>query len=699
MYRATRLKLGLQLLICCVATEVSQAQTFVTLATFAGAIGIGPNASLVQGSDGNFYGTTSQGLKGYGSVFKVTPSGTVSSLYDFCSASPTFCADGSLPVGALVQGSDGNFYGVTAEGGDPNQSAGTIFKITAGGSLTTLYRFCAQKQSPCPDGSAPTGGLVQGADGSFYGTTQLGGANSGGTAFKITPGGVFTTVHTFCIRAFGPCPDGSEPNGGLIVGSDGNFYGTSYNGGANENGNVFVMTPNGQVTTLYSFCPLTLISADCPDGRYPNGRLVQGFDGSFYGTTQQLGQGSQSQTGNGKGTAFKITSSGQFATIYIFCAAGDSCPDGEVPNGGLVQVSDGSFYGTTQQGGSGAGGSIFQITSGGALTTVYSFCSKYSVSACAGGSDPVAGLTMGSDGNLYGTTSGGALGANLPGGNLPGTVFRLQAAPGSGFVCANTIPPVITSVNSASAYGGYSYFASGSWLEIKGTDLADPADPRLANATNPGQWTSADFRGSSAPTSLDGISVSINGKRAYVWYLSMGQLNVQAPDDTASGNVAVTVTNCKATSPPFIFARWALAPGFLAPANYTANGTQYMLATFQSDGAYVLNTATGATYGLTSRPAKPGDGIIAYGVGFGDVTPSILPGGIAGASNTLVNPVLISFGTTNATIAYQGLAGGFVGLYEFYMTVPSTLANGDYQIGATQNGTAVPQTIYLTVHN
>ena len=266
------------------------------------------------------------------------------------------------------------------------------------------------------------------------------------------------------------------------------------------------------------------------------------------------------------------------------------------------------------------------------------------------------------------------------------------------FTCTNTTTPVITFVDSASGYGGYSYFASGTWLEIKGTNLADPADPRLSAATNPGQWTSADFSGSNAPTTLDGISVSINGKPAYVWYLSTGQLNVQAPEDTATGNVSITVTNCKATSAPFTFARKALAPGFLAPTNYVANGTQYMVATFNSDGAYVLNTATGASFGLNSRPAKPGDLIIAYGIGFGDVTPTIQPGLIVGAANILVNPVTISFGSTNASIAYQGLAGGFVGLYEFYFTVPN-VANGDYQINVTQNGTAIPQKMSLTVHN
>jgi uncharacterized protein (TIGR03437 family) len=302
-------------------------------------------------------------------------------------------------------------------------------------------------------------------------------------------------------------------------------------------------------------------------------------------------------------------------------------------------------------------------------------------------------------GNVHFYVAGNAVNGNLQntGDHVYTHSYVLTPAP-AGFTCTNTVAPVITFVDSASAYGGYSYFASGTWLEIKGTNLADPADPRMSSAS-PGQWTAADFSGSNAPILLDGISVSVNGKPAYVWYLSPGQLNVQAPEDTAAGNVAITVTNCKATSSPFMFTRRALAPGFLAPANYTANGTQYMVATFNSDGAYVLNTSTGASFGLNSRPAKPGDLIIAYGIGFGDVTPSILPGIIVGAGNALVNPITVSFGSTQTqALAYSGLAGGFVGLYEFYITVPN-VANGDYQINVSQNGTTVPQTMFLTVHN
>ena len=307
----------------------------------------------------------------------------------------------------------------------------------------------------------------------------------------------------------------------------------------------------------------------------------------------------------------------------------------------------------------------------------------------------------GNIGNIHFYVAGNAVNGNLQadaGDHVYTNSYVLTPAVAA-FTCTNTTPPVIRSVDSASGYGGYAYFASGTWLEIKGTNLADPADPRLTATTNPGQWTSADFSGSNAPTSLDGISVSVNGKPAYVWYLSTGQLNVQAPEDTATGNVAITVTNCNATSSPIMFGRRALAPGFLAPTNYTANGTQYMVALFSSDNAYVLNTSAGAVFGLTSRPARPGDPIYTYGIGFGDVTqPSDQPGVIA-TQSTLVNLVTISFGATPATISYQGLTPGAVGLYQFNFTVPSKLANGDYQINVTQGGTTVPQTMSLTVHN
>lgn len=283
--------------------------------------------------------------------------------------------------------------------------------------------------------------------------------------------------------------------------------------------------------------------------------------------------------------------------------------------------------------------------------------------------------------------------------DVVGYTTRQHPPPAGPFVCTNTTEPSITSINSASAYGGYSYFTAGSWLEIKGTNLADPSDPRLSAASNPGQWTASDFSGVNAPTVLDDVSVSINGKPAFVWYLSPGQLNVQAPEDSTTGNVAITVTNCHAESGGYPLMRQTLAPGLLAPANYAANGTQYMVATFASDGAYVLDSRLGASFGLTSRPAKPGDVIVAYGIGFGEVMPTIPAGTIAEQSNVLADPVTFSFGAVAASSSYAGLAPNFVGLYEFYITVPAGLENGDNPINVTQSGTTLRQTMYLTVQN
>jgi uncharacterized protein (TIGR03437 family) len=318
-----------------------------------------------------------------------------------------------------------------------------------------------------------------------------------------------------------------------------------------------------------------------------------------------------------------------------------------------------------------------------------------------GGGAVSPSMTSGSASGSYCVTAQGPSLVNLPHGQL-GTWTAMIYANGAMVaalqytVQCTTGVPSISSIDSASAYGGYPYFASGSWLEIKGNQLGDPADPRLMAG---GQWATNDFNGANAPTSLDGISVSINGKAAYVAYISPGQINVQTPEDTASGKVPVTVATCRGTTAPFNFAKQASAPGLLAPASFAINGTQYMAATFASDGAYVLNRAAGAALGLNSRPAKPGDVLIAYGVGFGDVTPTVVPGAIAGQSNALVNAVTFAFGSTNAALSYAGLATTFVGLYEFYITVPSGLQNGDYQINVTQGGTALPQTLFLTIQN
>ena len=178
----------------------------------------------------------------------MTPRGTLTTLYSFCTQPG--CADGDRPNGGLVQAPDGNFYGTTYSGG-ANNNSGTVFKITPGGTLTTLYNFCSQPN--CSDGESPFVGLVQGSDGNFYGTTGGGGVNGYGTVFRITTGGTLTTIYSF--DGF----NGLRTDTGLVQAADGNFYGTTLTGGNPYNcggqgcGTVFKITPAGKFTTLYIF--------------------------------------------------------------------------------------------------------------------------------------------------------------------------------------------------------------------------------------------------------------------------------------------------------------------------------------------------------------------------------------------------------------------------------------------------------------
>jgi uncharacterized repeat protein (TIGR03803 family) len=275
MTKLKRWRIGFVVFMLFAATTIaSHAQTFTTLLSFDRTDGANPFGGLVQGRDGNYYGTTVEGganttdCYGYGcgTIFQITPTGTLTTLYSFCVQ--TSCADGDAPYAGLVQGIDGNFYGTTLYGGAPSSGCygvgcGTVFKITPGGTLTTLYSFCTQRG--CTDGAWPNYRLVLATDGNFYGTTGFGGSRYHGTVFKITPAGKLTTL-----RSIWPNGNGAF---GLVQGTDGNFYGIAGGGYA---GSVFKITPRGKLTTLYSFC----VHSRCPDGADPNA-LVVGTDGNF----------------------------------------------------------------------------------------------------------------------------------------------------------------------------------------------------------------------------------------------------------------------------------------------------------------------------------------------------------------------------------------------------------------------------------
>jgi uncharacterized repeat protein (TIGR03803 family) len=335
------------LFLLCAATVISSpAQTtFTTLANFAGTNGANPGfMSLVQGLDGHFYGTTEEGgdlacsaspTFGCGTVFKVTAGGTVTTLYSFCSQ--TNCPDGTFPYGGLVQASNGNFYGTTELGGA--NGGGTVFEITPAGALTTLYSFSGS------DGLYPYAGLVQAANGNFYGTTS-GGSTNYGTVFEITPAGTLTTLHSFDENH----NEGGEPYAALTQATNGSFYGTTYTGGTrppSDYGTVFEITAGGTLTTLYSFC----FQTNCADGANPLAGLVQASDGNLYGTTYAGGA-----VCGCYGTVFKFTGS-TVSTLHSF-----DKNDGESPYGGLVQATNGDFYGTTRYGGTNGDGTVFSLS-------------------------------------------------------------------------------------------------------------------------------------------------------------------------------------------------------------------------------------------------------------------------------------------------------------------------------------------------
>jgi uncharacterized repeat protein (TIGR03803 family) len=364
--------------------------TFVNLYSFTnGPDGSIPQAGLSRGSSNDcFYGVSSEGginsqnPNGGGVVFRINGEGALTPLYSFTNG-----LDGSNPFGEIVLGADGSFYGTTEDGlvdmsGSVEIFPGTIFKITPNGVLNVLYSFTNG------GGAFPVAPLFQASDGCIYGTTA-GFLSGAGTVFKITTNAAFTLLYTFTNGV-----DGSSPKGALAQGTDGNLYGAASSGGTNGFGSVFRITTNGVLTPLYSFI-------NGIDGSDPYAGLTLGSDGNFYGTT--LGDGKTNH-----GSIFKISPNGAMSVLYSFTNG----MDGNAPYAGLVQGTDGNFYGATSQGGIGSGGVLFETTAKGVLTVLYSFTNGID------GSGPNI-LVQGTGGNFYGTTSFGGM-ANA------GTIFRVK---------------------------------------------------------------------------------------------------------------------------------------------------------------------------------------------------------------------------------------------------------------------------------
>lgn len=442
-------------------------QTFTTLASFNGLNGANPMVeSLVQGLDGNFYGITGGGgLSGHGVIFRVTPQGTVSPLYNFCKLSQ--CTDGASPSAGLILGRDGNLYGTTVFGGTQNISNGgngTIFKVTIGGALSVLHSFCGKS---CSEGINPSAPLLQAKGGSFFGTTVSGGKHGYGTVFSLTPQNAFNTIYSFC--SLPGCSDGATPTTGLAQASNGKFYGRTDSDTFHDT--FYSISSTGVFNLLYTFCPNPLT---CTDGTLPAGELAQGSDDNFYGVN------------SGGGTIYEITPQGDLTTLYTFCKAA-ICPDGSAPRAGLVLGTDGKFYGTSFSGGtciySNPGcGTIFKITPQGSLTTLHSFCQS---KTCPDGLHSMSALVQGTDGSFYGLTYVG-------GAHNKGTVFKLNVG----------LKPFVRLLPA--------FAKAGAKIIVYGTNL-------------------------SATT-----SVTFNGKPASFTIVSPTQLKVVVPSGATTGKVKVT---------------------------------------------------------------------------------------------------------------------------------------------------------------
>jgi uncharacterized repeat protein (TIGR03803 family) len=357
-------------LVLTAVTASVHAQTYNVLYNFGSTSGdpTDPRFSgaIAQSRDGNLLSTANDAwTDGIGTVFEITPGGTLTVLHHFNGA------DGQAPQGGLTLAVDGNHYGTTESGGDSGW--GTVFKITAQGRLTTLYSFTSGAGGIFP--SAPP---IQSIGGDFYGTTS-GAEGNYGSVYKITPSGTFTLLHTFTSI------DGANPYAPLLQGTDGALYGTTFSGGTHGLGTIFRMNPSGRFGVLFNF--------DFAHGANPYAPLIQASDGELYGVA--AGGGSE-----GGGVVFRMTSSGTLTVLYNFTGGGD----GKNEVGGLVQATDGNFYGTNNLGGASSGGVLFRITPSGIFTVLHSF--EWNT-----GASPQTALLQHTNGVLYGDTAVGGTGS------------------------------------------------------------------------------------------------------------------------------------------------------------------------------------------------------------------------------------------------------------------------------------------------
>jgi uncharacterized repeat protein (TIGR03803 family) len=388
--------------------SITLSGALTTLHTFESPSLTYPSGGLIQAANGNFYGTTVYGIgdTDYGAIFELTPTGTLTTLYNFCALGTyPFCTDGFAVNSELVQVANGDIYGATERGGV--NDCGTIFKITPSGTLTTLYNFLAHA-----GGHYPLGGLIRASNGDFYGTTELGGANKDGVVFSMTESDTVTTLNSF---------NGTDGEFalGLTEADNGDFYGITDLGGPDGFGTVFKMNARGNLTALYTFCSQGAYPY-CTDGANPQSSLIQATDGNFYGMTVDGGANDAGViyriTPDGAMSTIYTFCSQQ----------PPDCTDGVHPYGALVQATNGDLYGATSQGGTGQGGTIFSLSVGlGPFVALRTTSGKVGAKVAILGTNLTGATSVAFNGTPAGfavNSTGSAILAAVPVGATSGTV-------------------------------------------------------------------------------------------------------------------------------------------------------------------------------------------------------------------------------------------------------------------------------------
>lgn len=510
------------------------AQTPVALYSFAGGTsdvgGPQPYAVLTQGTDGNFYGTSSaDGANGNGGIFKVTPAGSESLIYSFASSDGSSCNSG------LTLGSDGNFYGACTSGG--TNGAGTVYKVSPSGTFTLLHAFIANGS----DGQSPSAPPIEARDGNFYGTTQGGGTDGNGAIYKVTPSGTETVIASFGGLTYG------LPIAPLVLGADGNLYGSCQIASNEAIGNIFKVTTGGKLTVIYTFLPGGSM------GTQPIAALVQGSDGNFYGSTYYGGT-------NNEGVLFKVTPGGKLTVLHSFSSA----TDGQNPQVAMAAASDGNFYGVTFTGGANNLGTLYKLTSKGVFSVPYTFDGSVR-------SNP-ASLMQHTGGVLYGVTRTGgtdslglAFSANAGApafASLVSTAGKEQTQAGilgQGFTSGSVVKFGGTQATKITLTGTTFISATVPTGALTGTVTVTAGKTTLTSRTqfhvtptiksfNPTSGTVGTPVTITGTGLLQATKVTFNGTSATFTVTSDSQISTSVPTGATTGRIAITTNGGTAIS-------------------------------------------------------------------------------------------------------------------------------------------------------